>query len=116
MKKNIVTDSKNGQIKNAFIHSWLKRIAVDNVILKDLELRTNSVSFLEDLCKVGGIQHTALEMVKRGIHQIEFKEQGKDVIFQTFRVLLGQNLQLRSNLGFVMSDFDIGDSPVLEEF
>jgi hypothetical protein len=45
----IIQDAKSGKIKSNFISVWLKTIAVDEVVLKDPQVRSDTLNALENI-------------------------------------------------------------------
>jgi hypothetical protein len=49
IRQAIIQDAKSGKIKSNFLSVWLKTIAVDEVILKDTQLRSETLNTLENI-------------------------------------------------------------------
>lgn len=65
LRRQIIQDSKQGLIKSAFVKTWLKEVASDQVILRDVKVRQKSLEFLEALVQKPPVKNEALEAVKR---------------------------------------------------
>mmetsp|Transcript_14117 Transcript_14117/g.26454 ORF Transcript_14117/g.26454 Transcript_14117/m.26454 type:complete len:152 (+) Transcript_14117:81-536(+) len=65
VKAQVVQDSKHGQIKAAFVTTWLKEIATDQVILRSSQVRQRALEFLENLVQLKEVKGEAYENVRR---------------------------------------------------
>lgn len=88
IRKDVVHDSKNGSIKQTFIKTWLKQVAVDQVILKNQELKSKSMWLLEELIKDGLFQRSALQMYTRVVNRPKTAAIGKDICFVLSKTIM----------------------------
>ena len=94
-RREVIHDSKNGKIKREFIQSWLKTVALDQVILKEPSLRSKSLWFLEELVKEPEFQTDALQMWLNAIHKPDCIEEGKDICFVLCREIMTKDASFK---------------------
>lgn len=61
IRQSIIQDAKLGHIKSAFISVWLKNIAVDEVILKNTQIRQDTLNTLQNVVTTPIIKQAGLE-------------------------------------------------------
>mmetsp|Transcript_6394 Transcript_6394/g.9502 ORF Transcript_6394/g.9502 Transcript_6394/m.9502 type:complete len:166 (+) Transcript_6394:22-519(+) len=87
VRSRVIQDSKSGKIKDTFVNRWLKETGTNRVILKDEDLRKQSVWFLEELVKQQQTQDTALELVTKVVNKPLAGQQARDVAFEIVKNL-----------------------------
>jgi hypothetical protein len=90
VKREVVQDSKQGLIKEAFVTTWLKEIAVDQVILKEVRVREKSLEFLEALVLRAPVKKEAYEIVKHLTNHQSLIGQAKNFVFKICSEMKGE--------------------------
>lgn len=88
VRKVLIHDAKNGKVKQVFVHSWLKQVIFDEIIMKEKALRDHSLRFLEDTVRQGAFQNSALAMWANVVNRPTARTQANGICYATAKYLL----------------------------
>ncbi|CAG9323400.1 unnamed protein product [Blepharisma stoltei] len=88
VRKDIIKDAKTGEIKDVFVNAWLKEVVLNRVVLKDQDIRKNTLIKLEDIVKDQSFQQKSLGTFTNVMNSPECGQRGKDLSFHMSKTIM----------------------------
>lgn len=98
IKAKVVLDAKTGLIKQTFLMAWLKQVAVDRVILKDLYVRYRTLHVLDKASYYPSFHAACLVMVTKVVNTQAFTDAGKSSMFDISAIVLTSEKEVQRQM------------------